>query len=142
MNNIFYYKMIVYSNKLNNMTNLNPEKLANYIKIRYNTRLDKEKLTTLLINYNSVYEISHKTLINSIFESLFGITLYSLNKLALNYNGSELRFDNTIKELQDYINELSNKIDMITKDNEELRENYWRLNQSIIKQTRKKHPTN
>tara|TARA_B110000027_G_C15874385_1_gene192571 strand:+ start:94 stop:450 length:357 start_codon:yes stop_codon:yes gene_type:complete len=115
------------------MSNLNPEKLANYIKIRYNTRLDKEKLTTLLINYNSVYEISHKTLINSIFESLFGITLYSLNKLALNYNGSELRFDNTIKELQDYINELSNKIDMITKDNEELRENYWRLNQSINK---------
>ena len=137
MNNNFYYNIIVHPNKQNNMSNLNPEKLANYIKIRYNTRLDKEKLTTLLINYNSVYEISHKTLINSIFESLFGITLYSLNKLALNYNGSELRFDNTIKELQDYINELSNKIDMITKDNEELRENYWRLNQSIIKQTRK-----
>ena len=137
MNNYLYYNIIVHPNKQNNMSNLNPEKLANYIKIRYNTRLDKEKLTTLLINYNSVYEISHKTLINSIFESLFGITLYSLNKLALNYNGSELRFDNTIKELQDYINELSNKIDMITKDNEELRENYWRLNQSIIKQTRK-----
>ena len=124
------------------MSNLNPEKLANYIKIRYNTRLDKEKLTTLLINYNSVYEISHKTLINSIFESLFGLTLYSLNKLALNYNGRESKLDNTIKELQDYINDLSNKIDMLTKDNEELRDNYWRLNQSIIKQTRKKHSSN
>ena len=129
--------MIVYSNKLNNMTNLNPEKLANYIKIRYKTRLDKEKLTTLLRNYNSVYEISYKTLINSIFESLFGLTLDSLNKLALNYNGRESKLDNTIKELQDYINDLSNKIDMLTKDNEELRDNYWRLNQSIIKQTRK-----
>ena len=129
--------MIVYSNKLNNMTNLNPEKLANYIQIRYKIVLDKEKLTTLLRNYNSVYEISHKTLINSIFESLFGLTLDSLNKLALNYNGRESKLDNTIKELQDYINDLSNKIDMLTKDNEELRENYWRLNQSIIKQTRK-----
>ena len=134
--------MIVYSNKLNNMSNLNPEKLANYIQIRYKTILDKEKLTTLLRNYNSVYEISYKTLINSIFESLFGLTLDSLNKLALNYNGRELKLDNTIKELQDYINDLSNKIDMLTKDNEELRENYWRLNQSIIKQTRKKHSTN
>ena len=129
--------MIVYSNKLNNMPNLNPEKLANYIQIRYKIVLDKEKLTTLLRNYNSVYEISHKTLINSIFESLFGLTLDSLNKLALNYNGRELKLDNTINKLQDYINDLSNKIDMLTKDNEELRDNYWRLNQSIIKQTRK-----
>jgi len=129
--------MIVYSNKLNNMSNLNSEKLANYIQIRYKIVLDKEKLTTLLRNYNSVYEISHKTLINYIFESLFGLTLDSLNKLALNYNGRELKLDNTINKLQDYIIELSNKIDMLTKDNEELRDNYWRLNQSIIKQTRK-----
>ena len=125
--------MIVYSNILNNMSHLNPEKLANYIQIRYKTRLDKEKLIELLTNYNSAYEESQKLLISMIFESLFGLTLESLNNLALSYNGRELSLDDTIKELQKSINDLSSKIDILTQDNEELRENYWRLNQSINK---------
>lgn len=133
MNNYFYYKMIVYSNILNNMSHLNPEKLVNYIQIRYKTRLDKEKLIELLTNYNSAYEESQKLLISMIFESLFGLTLESLNNLALSYNGRELSLDDSIKELQKSINDLSSKIDILTQDNEELRENYWRLNQSINK---------
>jgi len=125
--------MIVYSNILNNMSHLNPEKLANYIQIRYKTRLDKEKLIELLTNYNSAYEESQKLLISMIFESLFGLTLESLNNLALSYNGRELSLDDSIKELQQSINELSKKIDLLSQNNEELRENYWRLNQSINK---------
>lgn len=125
--------MIVYSNILNNMSHLNPEKLVNYIQIRYKTRLDKEKLIELLTNYNSAYEESQKLLISMIFESLFGLTLESLNNLALSYNGRELSLDDSIKELQKSINDLSSKIDILTQDNEELRENYWRLNQSINK---------
>ena len=125
--------MIVYSNILNNMSHLNPEKLVNYIELRYKTRLDKEKLIELLTNYNSAYEESQKLLISMIFESLFGLTLESLNNLALSYNGRELSLDDTIKELQKSINDLSSKIDILTQDNEELRENYWRLNQSINK---------
>jgi hypothetical protein len=129
--------MIVYLNKPNNMSNLNPEKLANYIQIRYNTRLDKEKLIELLKNYNSTYEESQQLLINMIFKSLFGLTLDSLNNVALSYNGRELSLDDSIKELQQSINDLSSKIDNLTKENEDLRENYWRLNQSIVKQTGK-----
>lgn len=129
--------MIVYPNKPNNMSNLNPEKLANYIQIRYKTRLDKEKLIELLKNYNSTYEESQQLLINMIFKSLFGLTLDSLNNLALSYNGRELSLDDSIKELQQSINDLSSKIDNLTKENEDLRENYWRLNQSIVKQTGK-----
>ena len=125
--------MIVYSNILNNMSHLNPEKLVNYIELRYKTRLDKEKLIELLTNYNSAYEESQQLLISMIFESLFGLTLESLNNLALSYNGRELSLDDTIKELQKSINDLSSKIDFLTQDNEELRENYWRLNQSINK---------
>ena len=82
------------------MSNLNPEKLANYIQIRYNTRLDKEKLIELLKNYNSTYEESQQLLINMIFKSLFGLTLDSLNNVALSYNGRELSLDDSIKELQ------------------------------------------
>tara|TARA_B100001142_G_C14089682_1_gene560800 strand:- start:249 stop:605 length:357 start_codon:yes stop_codon:yes gene_type:complete len=115
------------------MSHLNPEKLVNYIQIRYKTRLDKEKLIELLTNYNSAYEESQKLLISMIFESLFGLTLESLNNLALSYNGRELSLDDSIKELQKSINDLSSKIDILTQDNEELRENYWRLNQSINK---------
>ena len=129
--------MIVYSNILNNMSHLNPEKLVNYIELRYKTRLDKEKLIELLTNYNSAYEESQQLLISMIFESLFGLTLESLNNLAQSYNGRELSLDDSIKELQQSINDLSDKIDILTKDNEELRENYWRLNQSIVKQTSK-----
>ena len=57
--------------------------------------------------------------------------------MALSYNGRELSLDDSIKELQKSINDLSSKIDILTQDNEELRENYWRLNQSIVKQTGK-----
>jgi len=116
---------------------LNPEKLANYIQIRYKTRLHKEKLIVLMSNYNSTYNLSQQILISDIFESLFGLTLDSLNNLAQNYNGIELSLDDSIKELQQSINDLSNKIDILTQDNQELRENYWRLNQSIVKQTNK-----
>ena len=125
--------MIVYPNTLNNMSHLNPEKLANYIQIRYKTRLDKEKLIELLRNYNSTYEESQQQLISMLFESVFGLTLESLNNLAQSYNGRELSLDDSIKELQQSINDLSSKIDILTQDNEELRENYWRLNQSINK---------
>jgi hypothetical protein len=114
-----------------------PEKLVNFIQIRYKTRLNKEKLMELLTNYNSVYDESQKLLISMVFEILFGLTIESLNNLALNYNGRELSLDDTIKEMQQSINDLSSKIDILTQDNEELRENYWRLNQSIVKQTGK-----
>lgn len=137
MNYYFNYNIIVYPDKQHNMSKLNPEKLANYIQIRYKTRLDKEKLIVLMSNYNSTYNPSQKILISTIFESLFGLTLDSLNNLAQSYNGIELSLDDTIKSLQQSINDLSNKIDILTKDNEELRENYWRLNQSIVKQTSK-----
>ena len=114
-----------------------PEKLVNFIQIRYKSRLNKEKLMELLTNYNSVYDEHQKLLISMVFEILFGLTIESLNNLALNYNGRELSLDDTIKEMQQSINDLSSKIDILTQDNEELRENYWRLNQSIVKQTGK-----
>jgi uncharacterized protein YaaN involved in tellurite resistance len=116
---------------------LYPEKLVTYIQNRYKTRLDKEKLMELLTKYNSVYDDSQKLLINIVFESLFGLTIDSLNNLALNYNGRELSLDDTIKEIQQSINDLSSKISLLSQENEELRENYWRLNQSIVKQTGK-----
>ena len=119
------------------MAHLNPEKVANYIQIRYKTRLDKDKLIELLRNYNSTYEESQQQLISMLFESLFGLTLESLNNLALSYNGREISLDDTINELQQSINDLSKKIDLLSQNNEELRENYWRLNQSIIKHTGK-----
>ena len=121
----------------NNMSELNSEKLVNYIQMKYNTSLNKEKLIVLLCEYNSKYNQAQKKLINTIFESIFGLTLESLNNLALNYNGKELTLDDTIKELQQSINDLSNKIDILKQDNQEIRENYWRLNQSIIKQSKK-----
>tara|TARA_B110000285_G_C14898569_1_gene502071 strand:- start:298 stop:669 length:372 start_codon:yes stop_codon:yes gene_type:complete len=119
-----------------------PEKLVNYIQNRYKTRLNKEKLMELLTNYNSVYDESQKLLINMVFESLFGLTIESLNNLALNnlalnYNGIELTLDDTITEIQQNINDLSSKIILLSQENEELRENYWRLNQSIVKHTGK-----
>ena len=114
-----------------------PEKLFSFIQIRYKTRLNKEKLMELLTNYNSVYDEHQKLLISMVFESLFGLTIDSLNNLALNYNGRELSLDDTIMEIQNSINDLSSTISLLSQENEELRENYWRLNQSIVKQARK-----
>ena len=114
------------------MSNLSSEKLVNYLQIRYNTRLNKPKLIELLNNYNSNYTFSQKKLINTIFESLFGLSLQSLNNLSLTSIGKVINLDNTINELQQSINDLSNKIDILQQDNEELRENYWRLNKSVI----------
>ena len=68
------------------------------------------------------------------FNTLFGLTIESLANLTIEYSLSPYSsFDDTIKELQSTINELSIKIKNLITENEELRENYWRLNQSIKK---------
>ena len=115
---------------------LNPQELANYIEIKYNVYGDKSKLIELLENYNDAFDPNQTKIINKMFESLYGMSIELLNKLALQYNGTQCvssSINTSLKELTDVINELSSKIDILTKDNEELRSNYWRLNQSIIK---------
>ena len=42
-----------------------------------------------------------------------------------------------MKELKTTINSLTEKIELLVNENSELRDTYWRLNQSLLKATKK-----
>ena len=86
--------------------------------------LDKYKTDT---KFTEIY--------SNMFVTLFGLTLESLNSLALEYDFKKEYSDITesMKEIQTTINSLSEKIDLLLVENSDLRDNYWRLNQSLLK---------
>jgi hypothetical protein len=110
------------------------ETLYNFISLKYNLiDCDKESFKTLLDKYKT--DTKNRELYNSVFLTLFGLTLGSLTNLSLDYEfknkGSDI--NETMKELKTTINSLTEKIDLLLEENSDLRENYWRLNQSILK---------
>ena len=111
---------------------LDNETLYHYINHKYNLKIEKESFITLLNKYKT--ETKFTEIYNSIFITMFGLTIESLNTLALKYDFKKQYNDisETMKELQNTINSLSEKIDLLLLENSELRENYWRLNQSLL----------
>ena len=107
--------------------------LYNYICVKYNFKIDKESFFLMFDKYKSNSKFTE--IYNNIFLTLFGLTLESLNSLALEYDFKKeySNITESMKELQTTINSLSEKIDLLLVENSELRENYWRLNQSILK---------
>ena len=108
------------------------DKLYNYINRKYNLKIEKEAFFLMLDKYKTETKFTE---INNIFLALFGLTLESLNTLALKYDFKKEYNDisETMKELQTTINSLTEKIELLVIENSELRDNYWRLNQSLIK---------
>jgi len=107
---------------------LNPSKMIAYLKSKYNIKVDESKFIQLIEQYNN----PNRKVINMIFSTLFGLTLESLNTLS---NGETTEYndvDSTIKELSQSINKLSKEISDLKMINEELKDNYWKLNQSIV----------
>jgi hypothetical protein len=109
------------------------DKLYNYINRKYNLKIEKCMFNSLLDKYN--VDVKNKEVYNSVFMTMFGLTLESLNILALEYEFKNEYNDisSAIKELQTTINSLSQKIDLLLVENSDLRDNYWRLNQSLLK---------
>ena len=102
--------------------------LYNYMCVKYNFKIEKEAFILMIDKYKS--ETKFTELYNNIFIALFGLTIESLNSLALEYDFKpEYSY---IMELQNSINSLSEKIDLLLVENSDLRDTYWRLNQSII----------
>jgi hypothetical protein len=122
---------------------LNPTKMIAYLKSKYNIKVDESKFIQLIEHYNNpircdlkhgelCYSDKPRKLINMIFSTLFGLSLESLNTLSNEKSTEYNDVDSTIKELSKSINKLSNEIKDLKIINEELKDNYWKLNQSII----------
>ena len=109
------------------------DKLYNYINRKYNIKIEKYHFRVLLDKYKT--DTKYREIYNSVFMTLFGLTLESLHTLALKYDFKKEYNDisETMKELQTTINSLTEKIELLIIENSELRENYWRLNQSLLK---------
>lgn len=109
------------------------DKLYNYINHKYNLKIDKSNFSVLIDNYKT--DTKYREIYNSVFMTLFGLTLESLHTLALKYDFKKEYNDisETMKELQTTINSLTEKIELLVIENSELRDNYWRLNQSLLK---------
>ena len=108
-------------------------KLYNYINRKYNLKIDKSNFSVLIDNYKT--NTKYREIYNSIFMSLFGLSFESLHILALKYDFKKEYNDisETMKELQTTINSLTEKIELLVIENSDLRENYWKLNQSLLK---------
>lgn len=113
------------------------DKLYNYINRKYNLKIDKSNFSVLLDKYKT--DTRNREIYNSIFMTLFGLTLESLHTLALKYDFKKEYNDisEIMKELQTTINSLTEKIELLVIENSELRDNYWKLNQSLIKANKK-----
>jgi hypothetical protein len=107
--------------------------LYNYMCVKYNFKIDKDAFILMLDKYKTNSKFTE--IYNNIFITLFGLTLESLNSLALEYDFKKEynSISDSMKELQTTINSLSEKIDLLGVENSDLRDNYWRLNQSILK---------
>ena len=60
------------------------DKLYNYINRKYNLKIDKSHFSILIDKYKT--DTKYREIYNSIFMVLFGLTLDSLNTLALEYD--------------------------------------------------------
>ena len=109
------------------------ETLYNYMCVKYNLKIEKKAFILILDKYKT--DTKFTEIYNNMFVTLFGLTLESLNSLALEYDFKKeySYITETMKELQTTINSLSEKIDLLLVENSDLRDNYWRLNQSIVK---------
>lgn len=108
------------------------DKLHIYLKSKFNIPIEKHKLNKLINTYNDgKYE--YKQIINTIFITLFGVSIESLHVLSESYNITEINdLDEMTKELYGKINDLSKEINELKIENEELRTNYWKLNKTVI----------
>ena len=113
------------------------DKLYNYINRKYNLKIDKSHFRVLIDKYKT--DTRNREIYNSVFMTLFGLTLESLHTLALKYEFKNEYNDisESMKELQTTINSLTEKIELLVIENSELRDNYWKLNQSLLKATKK-----
>lgn len=111
---------------------LNPVKISSYLKLKHNLKIDVEQCELLV----KAYTTGPKELqgqISMIFMVLFELSIETINELAKDSSTSVNTVDTTIKELSGKINTLVNEITELRLQNEELKENYWKLNQSIMK---------
>lgn len=111
-------------------------KMVSYMRTKYNLPLEESKFKEFLEKYNNSYG-KEKQIISTIFTTLFGLTIESLESIAINRSKTEFTdISQTIKDLSLTINKLTQKIGELSEVNEELKSNYWKLNQSFINSSR------
>ena len=110
---------------------LNPVKISSYLKSKHNLKMDVDQCKMLVKSYTNGSK-GLKIQISMIFIVLFNLSIESINELAKDSSTLENTVDTTIKELSGKINTLVNEITELRLQNEELRDNYWKLNQSVI----------
>ena len=114
----------------------NPEKIADYLMLKYKLRQPRKPIIEMLEKYSSS-NIEDKKIINGVFEILFGLSIESLDTISQSLKVDSVDSVDSIdsKELlYDTINKLNSTISNLESEIEELRDSYWNLNQLIIKQ--------
>ena len=111
--------------------NSNTEKVVDYLMVKHHLHTPRTKIIELLEN-------SSDNNISDVCEIFFGLSIKSLYNISKSTKSSSDYIDNNEKiKLYDTINRLSLTISNLETEISELRDNYWKLNQSIIKKTNK-----
>lgn len=110
---------------------LNPVKISRYLRLKHHLKMDVEQCDLLVKSYTTGSK-ELQSQISMIFMVLFELSIETINELAKDSLTSVNTVDTTIKELSGKINTLAKEITELRLQNEELKENYWKLNQSVI----------
>ena len=111
----------------------NPEKIADYLMLKYKLRQPRKPIIEMLEKYSSS-NIEDKKIINGVFEILFGLSIESLDTISQSLKVDSVDSIDSKELLYDTINKLNSTISNLESEIEELRDSYWNLNQLIIKQ--------
>tara|TARA_B110000967_G_C18675614_1_gene455378 strand:+ start:245 stop:604 length:360 start_codon:yes stop_codon:yes gene_type:complete len=107
-----------------------------YLCLNHNVLTKSNDIIDFLDKYDSSKNIEEKKLISSIFELLFGLSIEAINSLQIIICKKDRlsKEENEKKELYKLIQIHTTIIRDLENDITELRDNYWKLNQLIIKQ--------
>lgn len=109
-----------------------------YLRVNHNVLTKSNDIIDFLDKYDSSKNIEEKKIISSVFELLFGLSIESIYSIQLIICKKDKlsKEENEKKELYKLIQSHTTIIKELENDIVELRGNYWKLNQLIIKQNK------
>ena len=112
------------------------QRIINYLKQNNCINLNPTIISDLL----SVFETKSKPeqiIIDKCFKGFTGNSIKMINRLAIEFNGKDIKKDEYTEQLTKLIEKLSNEIELLKIVNKDLKDNYWQLKEKINKTTMK-----
>lgn len=112
------------------------QRIINYLKQKNCINLDPTIILEILNGFETKSK-PEQIIIDKCFKGFTGNSIKTINTLAIEFNGKDIKKDKYIEDLNNLIDKLSNEIDLLKIVNKDLKDNYWQLKEKINKTTMK-----